>query len=305
MKTGLQTISNRLRFAIPPVQPWPNPLFARHGIQVDVLRLDAVHPVAGGNKWMKLRSFLQQALDQKKAGVLTKGGPWSNHIHAAAFICQQLGVPLYVWVKGNASSLTAMLQDVTAWGAHLQFVNRGQFYDEKAAYHFATENNLLYIPMGGADAEGISSTTDFINHLPLPVYDYAVCAIGTATTFGGLAFTANNFPKVIGIEVGTNDAEVTTKVQAWQQQLPAKHLQLVVGYEFGGFARHPPQLVQFANELYAITGIPTDMVYTAKLFYAVQDLAIQGYFPPGSKLLLVHSGGLQGNRSLPIGTLQF
>jgi hypothetical protein len=40
-------------------------------------------------------------------------------------------------------------------------------------------------------------------------------------------------------------------------------------------------------------------VYTAKTFFAADQLIRTGFFPPGSSLLLVHSGGLQGNRSLP------
>jgi 1-aminocyclopropane-1-carboxylate deaminase/D-cysteine desulfhydrase-like pyridoxal-dependent ACC family enzyme len=59
------------------------------------------------------------------------------------------------------------------------------------------------------------------------------------------------------------------------------------------------------NELYSASGIPTDFVYTGKLFYAVTDLARQHYFPEGSRILIIHSGGLQGNISLPGGRLQF
>ena len=74
---------------------------------------------------------------------------------------------------------------------------------------------------------------------------------------------------------------------------------------FGGYAKHQPALLQFMNEFYRQTGIPSDFVYTGKLFYAINDLVEKNYFPAGSKLLLIHSGGLQGNESLATGSLIF
>ena len=76
-------------------------------------------------------------------------------------------------------------------------------------------------------------------------------------------------------------------------------------YHFGGYARKTPLLLNYMNALFEETGIPTDFVYTAKLFYAFEDLVAKNYFPPGSRILVVHSGGLQGNASLPPGTLSF
>ena len=59
------------------------------------------------------------------------------------------------------------------------------------------------------------------------------------------------------------------------------------------------------NKLFIDEQIPTDFVYTGKMFYAFYDLIEKDYFPRESKLLLVHTGGLQGNRSLPADTLVF
>ena len=76
-------------------------------------------------------------------------------------------------------------------------------------------------------------------------------------------------------------------------------------YHFGGYAKKTAALLQFMNQWYLETGIPSDFVYTAKMFFAADALAASGYFPEGSSILLVHTGGLQGNRSLPKGTLIF
>jgi 1-aminocyclopropane-1-carboxylate deaminase len=59
------------------------------------------------------------------------------------------------------------------------------------------------------------------------------------------------------------------------------------------------------NLVYSETGIPTDFVYTGKLFYSVVRMASGNYFPVGSRVLVLHTGGLQGNLSLPPGLLRF
>lgn len=298
-------MNTALNFKPPPLQKWNNPVFDAQNLQVHVLRLDEMHPVAGGNKWMKLRGFLQQAITEKKTGILTKGGPWSNHIHAGAWACKQLHLPLQVWIKGHSGLQNAMLADVRSWGADVHFVNRNQFYDEAATTAYARENNLHYIPMGGADAPGVQESSRFLQQLHLPKYDYAVCGVGTATTFGGLAFVPHNFKTVVGIDAGTADKAVQQKIENWQNELHSKNLFLKQEYSFGGFARCTPELIQFANRLFHQTGIPTDIVYTAKLFYAVEDLVRHNFFLQNASVLVLHSGGLQGNRSLPAGTLQF
>ena len=294
-----------LHFIPPPVHSWQHAEFEKSGIKVDVLRLDRMHLVVGGNKWMKLKGFFEKALIENKAGILTFGGPWSNHIHACAWLCHQYGLRCHIRIKGNSRVKTAMLDDIVKWNAIIEFVNRAVFYKEEEAIRFATANNLLYIPMGGADTMGIIEITQFMQQLRLPMYDYAICGVGTATTFGGLAAVPNNFSNIIGIDAGTEDSAVLQKVQEWQQSLPGKTLSVVTGYDVGGFARYHSVLIHFMNELYNNNQIPTDIVYTGKVFYAVLNLAMKHYFLTGSKLLVLHSGGLQGNRSLPPGTLEF
>ncbi len=298
-------MNTALNFNQPPLQAWNDPVFKACRLKVDVLRLDKMHLILGGNKWMKLRGFLQKAVAEGKAGILTKGGPWSNHIHACAWACMELRLPLQVWIKGHAGLQNAMLADVQSWGVNIQFINRNQFYDESAAGVFAAENNLQYIPMGGADEPGVQESSRFLQELHLPTYNYAVCGVGTATTFGGLAFVPHNFATIVGIDAGTADQAVSEKIKSWQKQLLNKKLILNQDYSFSGFARHTPALIHFANQLYLESAMPTDIVYTAKLMYAVKSLAQVGFFKEESSVMVLHSGGLQGNRSLPAETLQF
>ncbi len=287
------------------IQSWNDKAFSAAGIHTDVLRLDLLHPTVSGNKWLKLNGYLQKAIKEKKAGILTKGGPWSNHVHACAYACQLLDLSCHLWIKGNEKQPTTTIKDCMDWGAAIRFVNRSVFYDEQAAQVFADENNLQYVPLGGSDHTGIQSVTGYIEALALPSYTHAVCSVGTATTFAGFAFQQNNFMTVTGIESGTKDGQLVEKIAAWQTQFPHKKLELLFQFSFGGYSKYNEELTAFMNELYLQHEFPTDIVYTAKLFHAVKQLAAQQHFAQGSRLLIIHSGGLQGNRSLPPALLQF
>ena len=59
------------------------------------------------------------------------------------------------------------------------------------------------------------------------------------------------------------------------------------------------------NELWDFAQIPTDIVYTSKVLMAVAQLVKENYFASNSKVLVIHSGGLQGNRSLSKGVLHY
>lgn len=290
---------------IPRIDKWKDTVFEEAGIEVGILRLDLIHATVSGNKWLKLKNYLQIITNKKKSGILTKGGPWSNHVHACTYICKNFNLNCYLWIKSNEKKITATLEDCINWNAHIEFVNRTTFYDEELSKKFAEENNLLYIPMGGSDDIGMNSVTAYIDQLSLPFYTHAVCAVGTATTFGGLAFSEKYFSHIIGIESGTGDKQLNQKINGWQLKLPDKRLELLTQYSFGGLPKYDASLIHFMNNLHQQHGFSTDFIYTAKLFYAVKDLAQQSSFPAQSKLLIIHSGGLQGNRSLYPTLLQF
>jgi 1-aminocyclopropane-1-carboxylate deaminase/D-cysteine desulfhydrase-like pyridoxal-dependent ACC family enzyme len=59
------------------------------------------------------------------------------------------------------------------------------------------------------------------------------------------------------------------------------------------------------NDVYLHHHLPLDMVYTAKTFFAIEDLARKKFFAKGSKIIMIHSGGLQGNKSLSPQVLAF
>jgi 1-aminocyclopropane-1-carboxylate deaminase len=133
-------------------------------------------------------------------------------------------------------------------------------------------------------------------------YTHLLCALGTGTLLSGLATGAAPHQQVMGLAV----------LKGFEHWVPA-HINIDARqrtcintqYHFGGYAKKNGTLIEFMNEWYLQTGIPSDFVYTGKLFFGVMDLIQKGYFATASRLLVIHSGGLQGNHSLPLKTLIF
>ena len=135
-------------------------------------------------------------------------------------------------------------------------------------------------------------------------YDYIVCAVGTGTMIAGIINAAKNNQTIIGISVlknkGTINDEIINLIENKKRNFTLLH-----EFHQGGYAKTTPEQINFMNHLWDHTKMPTDIVYTGKVFYAVAQLLKQAYFKPGSKVLIIHSGGLQGNRSLEKGVLHF
>ena len=57
-------------------------------------------------------------------------------------------------------------------------------------------------------------------------------------------------------------------------------------------------LVKFINEFYLNHNIPLDIVYTGKMMMGIFDLIKKDYFLRGTRILAIHTGGLQGNKGM-------
>jgi 1-aminocyclopropane-1-carboxylate deaminase len=112
--------------------------------------------------------------------------------------------------------------------------------------------------------------------------------------------------KVVGISVLKGNTSLLQNVKALLTETEKdKQFKIIHDYHFGGYAKHPQPLITWMNDVYQQHQLPTDIVYTSKLLFGITDLQKQGYFADNSKIMVIHSGGLQGNLSLPVGTLVF
>jgi 1-aminocyclopropane-1-carboxylate deaminase len=290
-------------------QPVHLPVPASESITADVLRTDKIHATISGNKWFKLKYNLQHAISRQQKNIVTFGGAYSNHLAATAYACARMGVASTGFIRGEEPSvLSHTMEECRQWGMQLQFISR-EIYGNARSLHESILQQMpdaYIIPEGGCNEHGIAGAGEMLDLLPYHQYTHICCAIGTGTMFAGIVNRLHHTQQAIGIPVikipGPENelAGFLAKATGYKE-----NYSLHYNYHFGGYARKTPQLTGFMNEFFQLTGIPTDFVYTAKLMFAITDLAANNHFPPGSRVLIIHSGGLQGNRSLPKNTLVF
>ena len=282
------------------------PSFCLKGIQLAVLRLDALHPIVSGNKWFKLKYYLQQAQEENADTIASFGGPYSNHLVALAFAAKKYNLQSVGYVRSNEEEpITPTLLEAKQYGMHLKFLGRNNFQLLKSEL---LENNVTsntyFVDEGGYGTLGAKGAATILSNEKNNSYSHIICAVGTGTMMAGLINAAKPHQHVIGIPVLKNEATIRNEIT---QLMTNKETPFTLLHDFhlGGYAKTNQAQFDFMNLLWATEKIPTDMVYTSKLFMAVKSLLANNYFSPTAKILMIHSGGLQGNRSLPAGTLLF
>lgn len=277
------------------------------GTSIDVLRLDQLHPVVSGNKWFKLRFYLDAALRSGAGTIATFGGAYSNHLVATSYACRQAGLNSVGIVRGEAAAtMSPTLEEAAEYGMQLIFVSREAYRNKTAIMQQYAHENWYWVAEGGYGAEGCKGAATILDQVHKETYTDIIASCGTGTTLAGLATAAGSAQRIIGISaLKGHDGLRQGIMQLLGPSHQDKELMLDHGYHFGGYAKHPPLLIDWMNELWEAERMPTDIVYTAKLFFAVHDLVKRGMFRGNRRVLVIHSGGLQGNRSLPAGTLAF
>lgn len=279
-------------------------------ISLSVLRLDKIHPVLSGNKIFKLHFFLDEAKQSSHKAILTFGGAYSNHLVATAFVCKEEGLNCTGIVRGDASAqLSPTLQQCKKYGMQLKFMSRNDYaqrHDEDFIADLKKKYGAFtFIPEGGYHSLGAKGAALIYNSFDATAYTHICTAAGTATTLAGLLSAATNNQTIIGVNVlkGINDSKKRLAYLTGYSDY--KNLVLLNDYHFGGYAKKNDELISFMNNFWQKHNIATDFVYTAKMFYAITNKIKQGYFAEGSRILCIHTGGLQGNRSLPVDSLLF
>jgi 1-aminocyclopropane-1-carboxylate deaminase len=62
---------------------------------------------------------------------------------------------------------------------------------------------------------------------------------------------------------------------------------------FGGYAKSNDHLIDFMNVRFRESGIPLEPIYTAKMIYGIEQMVESGVITGKSRILAVHTGGLQ------------
>lgn len=268
---------------------------------LDIKRLDQIHPFVSGNKFFKLKYNLQEAIRLKKTSLITFGGAYSNHIVATAYAAKQYHLQSIGIIRGDELAdkpRNATLQQAQAFDMQLQFVNRTD-YKQRHDPQFLAQLQQQYpnsyiIPEGGTNPLAIQGCQDILTVAEKQYYDVICVAVGTGGTIAGLIESTTAATHILGFSALKGDF-----LKQQIESLTSKtHWTLHSQYHFGGYAKISDELIQFIQDFEQQHHIPLEPIYTGKMMYGMFDLIAQNYFPKNSKILLIHSGGLQGKASL-------
>ncbi len=253
-------------------------------IQVFVKRDDLIHPIISGNKWRKLKNYIQTFSLNDHSGILSFGGAYSNHLFALAFAGHALGIPTVGIVRGEELHVTSnsYLKQINEWGMKLHFVTRSLYREKVIPYEY---ENYLSIPEGGYGSQAIDGMNTLVNELPS--CDAIYCAIGTGATAIGIA-RATNVP-VTGIQTLNNQAEIENHLS----DFPAANLTIDENFIFGKYAKSNADLDKFCRNFYEKHQIAIEPIYTGRMFYALINHIKNGHIAPESKLVAIHTGGIK------------
>ncbi len=273
-----------------------------HGQKVELFikRLDKIPGESSGNKYFKLKYNLETAKAQGKTQILTFGGAFSNHIHASAIAAKAHGLRSIGVIRGElVYPLNPTLVAAKENGMIFHPMSRS-LYKEKYKVQHLKEWMDIYgdyylIPEGGTNELAIQGTREILDEVDT-AFDFICVPIGTGGTFAGLYASAKSHQKVLGFSAlkGEFIHQEIRELLAHHKLVGNKEYKLFSNYHFGGYGKISGDLIQFIRNFSDSSAIPLDPIYTGKMMYGIFDLIEQGFFPKNSRILAIHTGGLQG-----------
>lgn len=268
-----------------------------------------------GNKWFKLKYNLEAALKGHFSSILSFGGAFSNHIAASAKACNLLKIPFIGIIRGEEpSTWNPTLIRARKEGMQAHFLSRFQYSQREQPYflEYLREEwgNFYLIPEGGHNKLGVKGCEEIlepaswldsnqgdssIKREHLVQYSHICCAVGTGTTLAGIINSAAPHQEIMGFGAMKNTGNLHDQICRFIRPGNRNKYSLWEEDHFGGFGRSKPELIRFMEKFFSNSGIPLDFIYTGKMMFRIQKMILDDYFPQGSRVLVIHTGGLQGN----------
>ena len=267
------------------------------GIELYIKRDDLIHPHISGNKYRKLKYNIQEAQKLNVKRLLTFGGAFSNHIASVASVGKEYGFNTIGVIRGeelvNKVNDNPTLKFARSCGMQFKFISRSD-YREKTKDSFIINlkeefGEFYLLPEGGTNDLAVKGCEEILTKDDAD-FDFICCSIGTGGTISGLINCSSKGQQVLGFPA-LKGGFLKNEIVKFANKTNWK---LVLDYHFGGYAKVSVELIEFINAFKKNTGIPLDPVYTGKMMFGIFDLMDKGFFPKGSKILALHTGGLQG-----------
>lgn len=285
-----------------PLQQLQDLLLQERQVELWIKRDDLLHPEISGNKWRKLKYNLQEAKRLQHRTLLTFGGAYSNHIAATAAAGKTFGFNTVGIIRGEEHlPLNPTLRFATSCGMQLQYISREKYRqkdDETFLQELSEQYGQPYIlPEGGTNNLAVKGCTEIVEDITIE-YDYLCCASGTGGTVAGIVAGLAGEKQVLAFPALKGGDFLQEEIQQLVYNYCGHtyhNWHLIMNYHFGGYAKVKPELLAFMQAFHKQQHIPLEPVYTGKMLYGLFDLIWQGYFPRGSRIVAIHTGGLQGN----------
>ena len=273
------------------------PIHFPNGIELFIKREDLLHPVISGNKFRKLKYNLAEAKRLGYKKLLTFGGAFSNHIVAVAGAGKEFGFETIGIIRGeeleekiNENPSLAVAQQ---FGMKFFFVSRDAYrlketpeFLEKMQSQFG---DFYLLPEGGTNELAIKGCEEILSELDSE-FSYVCTSVGTGGTVSGIINGSSSHQNIIGFSSLKGDF-LQKDIAKFANQ---KNWTINCEYHFGGYGKVTSELIEFINSFYIQYEIPLDPIYTGKMMFGILDLIQKDFFPPNSKILAIHTGGLQG-----------
>jgi len=270
-------------------------------VTVFMKREDELHPFISGNKYRKLKYNLAQAQQEEHNVLLTFGGAYSNHIAATAAAGNQFGFKTIGVIRGDELGHKSIeelhknptLKFAASQGMEFHFVTRTAYRQKtEASFIQALKDkfgSFYLVPEGGTNELAVKGCEEILSDEDAK-FDIVCASMGTGGTLSGIINASKPHQTVIGFPSLKGDF----LAKEVQQFVSKNNWKINLDYSFGGYGKVNSELIHFINQFKRETNIPLDPIYTGKMVFGVMDLIKNDYFAEGSKILLIHTGGLQG-----------
>lgn len=276
------------------------PLTIEKNIHLYIKREDLIHPWVSGNKWRKLKYNLDYALQNNFQTIITFGGAFSNHLYATAGACALLGIKSIGIIRGEIDHQNPTLKFCLEKNMTLIPVSRSAYRDKEASKEIQDiiqkYPDALFIPEGGTNQlalKGVGEIWNELNHQLAIKPDYVTLSAGTGGTTAGL-LSYNNYPTQIISFSSLKSDHLEEEILSLASHKNKEKITMVTDYHFGGYGKWTDELIQFIRDFETISGIPLDHVYNGKAVFGLLKMIEDDYFPQGTMIVHVHTGGLQG-----------
>jgi 1-aminocyclopropane-1-carboxylate deaminase len=264
-------------------------LFKQKNVRVFVKRDDMIHPIISGNKWRKLRDYIQIAQLNGQKHLISFGGAYSNHLYALAFVANKFGLLSTGIIRGEelTAESNTFLRQIKNWGMDLKFITRTDYKQKNIPDDINLQNSCI-IAEGGFGEIAARSVATIMNETNESDYQHIFCPVGTGATYLGLC-DASQMSEIHGILTLNNLEEI--KSNSISLKIPIQ--KLYTDYIFGKYANRPEELNHFCDRFEEKHKIKIEPIYTGKMFYGLYDLIQKDSFEPNSNILAIHTGGIK------------